>query len=149
LAGFTLPKVSHTATNAGQLLLSHPQLFAGHPSLPSALLLAAAMISLGAAIGAERFYSGIMLRIGGFFRRYSAFFSVVGGILAGGLGAWWLVRDFMWLVPIAIVTGAVLGGIVCGRINRIVESLSKSRHLNQYLRTNRAQAGRPRTKGYP
>jgi serine/threonine protein kinase len=149
LAGFTLPKGSHAAMNVGQLLWSPPQLFAGHPSLPGALLLASAMISLGAALGAERFYSGILLRIGAFFRRYSAFFSVVGGILAGGLGAWWLVRDFVWLVPVAIVTGAVLGGIICGRINRIFESLSKSRHLNQYLRTNRAQAGRPRTKGYP
>jgi hypothetical protein len=48
-----------------------------------------------------------------------------------------------------VVTGAVIGGILGDRINRITLSLSKSRHLNQHLRSLRAQAGRPRTKGYP
>ncbi|HKS71504.1 MAG TPA: hypothetical protein VJQ45_13855, partial [Ktedonobacterales bacterium] len=149
LAGFTLPKQAPALPTLGQSAWSAPHLFTDHPALTGALLLAAAMISLGAALGAERFYSGIMLRIGAFIRRFSGFFWVVTGIIAGGAGAWWLVRDLPWLLPVAVVTGSVIGGILGDRINRITMSLSKSRHLNQHLRSLRAQAGRPRTKGYP
>ena len=149
LAGFTLPTGGRTLAAAGQPIWSNGSLFDGQASLPGALLLAAAMISLGAALGSERFYSGVMLRIAAFFRRYSAFFSVLGGIIAGGLGAWWLARDFPWLIPVAVVVGAILGGIICGRINSIFENLTKSRYLNQSLRSARRQSARPRTKGYP
>lgn len=146
-AGFSLPRTGHV-DNAGQQLGplgAIPTLFAGHPNLPGALLLASAIISLGATLGAERLYSGIMLRIGAFFQRFSAFFSVVLGMAIGGFGAWWLVRDLPVLIPIAAVTGIVLGGTLGSRINRAFESMAKSRALNQYLRSNRA----PRTKGYP
>ncbi|HEX5441563.1 MAG TPA: serine/threonine-protein kinase, partial [Ktedonobacterales bacterium] len=149
LASFTLPKQTTTLPTMGQSAWPTTHLFADHPALTGALLLAAAMISLGAALGAERFYSGILLRIGAFIRRFSGFFWVVTGIVSCGAGAWWLVRDLPWLLPIAVVTGSVIGGILGDRINRITLSLSKSRHLNQHLRSIRAQAGRPRTKGYP
>lgn len=149
LANFTLPKQAAALPSLGKSAWAVPQIFTDHPALTGALLLAAAMISLGAALGAERFYSGIMLRIGAFIRRFSGFFWVVTGIVAGGAGVWWLVRDLPWLLPIAVVTGSVIGGVLGDRINRITLSVSKSRHLNQQLRSMRAQAGRPRTKGYP
>ena len=134
LAGFKLPAaVGHPAAS-GEPFWFTPTLFAGNASLRGALLLAAAIISLGATLGAERFTSGVMLRIGGFFRRNSAVFSVLGGIAAGGGAAWWLLRDFPVLIPVALVVGAILGGIIFGRVNQIFESLSKSRQLNQYLR---------------
>jgi serine/threonine protein kinase len=147
--GFTLPKHAQALATVGQSTWPIPHLFANQPALTGALLLAAAVISLGAALGAERFYSGIMLRIGAFIRRFSGFFWIVTGIVGGGAGAWWLVRDLPWLLPIAVVTGAVIGGIIGDRINRITLSFSKSRYLNQHLRSARAQAGRPRTRGYP
>lgn len=149
LAGFILPAGGQTLAIAGQSVSPHHSLFSEHPDKIGALLLATAMISLGAALGSERFYSGVMLRIAAFFRRFSAFFSVVGGIFAGGLGAGLLAHQWPPLVPIAVVVGAILGGIVCGRINSIFENLTKSRYLNHSLRSAKAQAGRPRTKGYP
>src|SRR5262249_4596500 len=145
----TLPKNAYASATMGQPTWPAPHLFADHPSLTGALLLAAAMISLGAALGAERVYSGIMLRVGGFIRRNSGFFWILAGIGGGGAGAWWLMRDLPWLLPVAVVVGAILGGIIGDRINRVTLSFSKSRHLNQHLRSLRAQAGRPRTKGYP
>jgi tRNA A-37 threonylcarbamoyl transferase component Bud32 len=149
LAGFTLPGGSHRLTNASQLFWANAHLFDERASLPGALLLAAAIISLGATLGAGRFYSGVLLRIGGFLSRNSAVFSILVGIVAGGFGAGWLVRDMPFLTPIAVVLGAILGGILFNRVNQIAESLSKSRYLNSYLRSNKARAGRPRTRGYP
>jgi serine/threonine protein kinase len=147
LAGFTLPATAgHEALD--QPLWSNPELFTGRPGLTGALLLAAAIISLGATLGAERNTSGVMLRIGGFLSRNSALFSVLGGIVGGGAGALWLTHGFPALIPVAMVVGAILGGVIFGRINQIVQSLSKSRQLNQYLRGQKA-AGRPRAKGYP
>ncbi|HET9979695.1 MAG TPA: hypothetical protein VFQ32_04590, partial [Ktedonobacterales bacterium] len=147
LAGFTLPaSARHAALD--RPLWSNPELFTGRPGLTGALLLAAAIISLGATLGAERNTSGVMLRIGGFLSRNSALFSVLGGIVAGGAIAVWLTHTIPVLMPVAVVVGAILGGVIFGRINQIVQSLSKSRQLNQYLRGQKA-AGRPRAKGYP
>jgi serine/threonine protein kinase len=148
LAGFALPAaLGHVGLDTP--LWANPALFAGHPTLPGALLLAAAIISLGATLGAERNTSGVMLRIGNFFRRNSALFSVLGGIIAGGAGAWWLAHGYPVLIPVSVVVGAILGGIICGRVNQIAQSLAKSRQLNQYLRSQKSAAGRPRAKGYP
>ena len=149
LSGFTLPAAPDHVASLKQPLWPSPALFAGHPSLTGALLLAAAIISLGATLGAERNTSGVLLRIGGFFQRNSAVFSVLGGIVAGAAGAWWLARDFTVLIPVAVVVGAILGGIIFGRVNQIFQSFSKSRQLNQYLRRQKSAAGRARAKGYP
>ena len=147
LAGFTLPATAgHVAMD--QPLWANPELFTGRPGLTGALLLAAAIISLGATLGAERFTSGVMLRIGGFFSRNSALFSVLAGIVAGGAIAVWLTHSIPVLMPVAVVVGAILGGVICGRVNQVAQSLAKSRQLNQYLRGQKA-AGRPRARGYP
>lgn len=149
LAGFTLPAAAHPVATAGQPFWANAALLSSNASLRGTLLLSSAMISLGAALGAERFYSNIMLHIGAFFRRNGAIFSVLGGIVGGATLAWWLANSVPVLIPISVVIGAILGGIICGRVNRIFESLSKSRQLNQYLRSTKARAGRPRAKGYP
>ncbi|HEU5347446.1 MAG TPA: serine/threonine-protein kinase [Ktedonobacterales bacterium] len=149
LAGFTLPRAATSMTTATQPIWANPALFNGHPSLPGVLLLAAAIISLGATLGATRLYSGIMLRIGAFFRRYSALFAVLGGILGGGVGAGLLVSQWPPLIPISVVAGAIFGGIICARINQMFEHFARARYLNSFRRSTKAQAGRPRTKGYP
>jgi serine/threonine protein kinase len=81
LAGFTLPVGAQATLANGQTFWSNPAIFDGRHNLLGALLLAAAMISLGAALGAQRFYSGVMINIGAFFRRNSAW-RRLGGVVA-------------------------------------------------------------------
>lgn len=147
--GMTLPKTLNDPWTAGFFPWASTVSFDGHTGLKGTLLLAVAIVSLGAALGAERFYSNIMLRIGAFFRRYSALFSTLAGIAGGAVGAGLLVHQWPPLIPISVVTGAILGGVICSRVNQMVENLSRSRYLNSYRRSAKAQAGRPRTRGYP
>lgn len=76
------------------------------------LLLAPAVIGLGAALGADPVGSRVFGAVGAFIARYARIFTALALIVAGGWGGYVLTSAVPCLVPIGIVAGIVLAVVL-------------------------------------
>ena len=95
----------------------------------SLILLPPFLVSLGAAVGADRQYSAWMLAVIRFIARYAPFFVMAGLILVGGWTGFVLTNAFLygWFIPLGVIFGVVFGAAVAGRINSGLRSLARLR----------------------
>ncbi|MGZ3582638.1 MAG: protein kinase domain-containing protein [Ktedonobacterales bacterium] len=73
------------------------------------LLLAPALIGVGAALGADPAGSRVFIAVGAFIARYARIFIALAIIVAGGWGGYVLTSTVPCLVPIGVVAGIALG----------------------------------------
>lgn len=89
------------------------------------LLLLIALVALGAAMGAERWPSQVMIGIATFARRRYPLVVIPGAIVAGGALGLMLTQGLIVLAPFAMVAGAILGGWLAMRIVRMLRRVQR------------------------
>lgn len=88
-------------------------ILSGQVHMPShVLLVAPAVIALGAALGADPVGSRVFTAVGAFIGRYARIFTALALIVAGGWGGYVLTSAVPCLVPIGIVAGIVLAVVL-------------------------------------
>jgi len=97
----------------------------------SLLLLVAVLTSLGATLGADSIFGRAMLSIWIYLRKRMTLLVMLGGLILGGWGGAVLAGGVArgGLAPIGFLVGMILGGIVAGRINRL---LRRNRYARVY-----------------
>jgi serine/threonine protein kinase len=99
---------------------------------PSGLLLLVALLtSLGATLGADSIFGKAMLSTWIFLRGRMTVLVMAGGLLLGGWGGAVLAASVArgGLAPIGFIVGMILGGLIAGRINRLMR---RTRYARMY-----------------
>lgn len=130
IAGAVLGLLLALSLGAGSLIRAWPEL--GPLHIPTgAMLLVASLTALGATLGADSVFGKAMLSTWLFLRRRMTALIMLGGLIGGGWGGAVLASGVArgGLAPIGFLVGALLGGLIAGRINRLVR---RTRYARAY-----------------